>query len=458
MQKSANRIVKSGLGKILKPAILSTALLALLGGITIPVQATELYMDTQTQQVFTSPGENRVKLGEFKEANAKTEKKSWSEVLSVRGYTQFRSNKTLSGDQINLSNPSDKFMSDNQNFGVRRARIVISGDVSDRLSVYLQHDLATGPDTGGVTGGLLAVRDAYADIFLDDKKEYRIRTGISKVPYGFEILQSSQNRISMDRADAVNIASRDERDTGAVFYWAPAHIRDRFKELVRSGLKGTGDYGVLGLGVYNGQGLNRGELNNNLHKFARFSYPFKFDNGQFFEAGVSALSGKYVPRAVCISACASPATTITPTFNSQGVQDERGGVHAVLYPQPFGLQSEWNWGRSPELNASRTQIEAAKLKGGYFQAMYKLDNSLGSWIPYAKWQRYDGSEKFTANAPRSVLRETEIGVEWLPRPELELTVAYAKMDRTNVNTFVTALNGYKQVDADTLRVQLQWNY
>ncbi|MEQ1813608.1 MAG: porin, partial [Candidatus Nitrotoga sp.] len=301
----------------LRSATLSTVLLAFLSGITLSAQAVELYMDTLTQQVFTSPGENRVKLGEFKEVSAKTEKKSWFDVLSVRGYTQFRSNKTISGDHINLSNPGDKFMSDKQNFGVRRARIVISGDVSDRLSVYLQHDLATGTDTGGVTGGLLAVRDAYADIFLDDKKEYRIRTGISKVPYGFEILQSSQNRLAMDRADAVNIASRDERDTGVMFYWAPAHIRDRFRELVRSGLKGTGDYGVLGLGVYNGQGLNRGELNNNLHKAARLNYPFKFDNGQFFEVGVSALSGKYVPRAVSISAPAA----ITPAFNGQGVRD-----------------------------------------------------------------------------------------------------------------------------------------
>lgn len=452
MQEFTN--IKPSLGERFKSATLSTALLALLGGITLSAQATELFMDTQTQQVFTSPGESRVKLSEFKEVNPKTEKKSWSDVLSVRGYTQFRSNKTISGDSINLANPSDRFISDNQNFGVRRARIVISGDVSDRLSVYLQHDLATGPDTGGVTGGLLAVRDAYADIYLDDKKEYRIRPGISKVPYGFEILQSSQNRISIDRADAGNIASRDERDTGMMFYWAPAHIRDRFKELVRSGLKGTGDYGVIGLGVYNGQGLNRGELNNNLHKVARLSYPFKFDNGQFFEVGASALSGKYVPRAASISA----PTAITPTFNGQGVQDDRAGVHAVLYPQPFGLQSEWNWGRSPELNASHTKIEAAKLKGGHIQAMYKLDTNLGSWIPYAKWQRYDGSEKFTVNAPRSIVREKEIGVEWIPRPELELTVAYAKMDRTNVNTFVTALNGYRQVDADTLRVQLQWNY
>ncbi len=481
MQESTNHIVKPSprerfKGDRLRSATLSTALLALLSGATMSVQAAELYMDTQTQQVFTSPGENRVKLSEFEEVNAaagkvspeerdaleaklvqqkkKAEKKKWSDIISLRGYTQFRSSKTTSGDNINLASPGDQFISNNKNFGIRRARIVFSGDVSNRLSIYLQTDFMTGPDTGGVTGGLLATRDAYADIYLDDKKEYRIRAGVNKIPYGFEILQSSQNRLTMERADAVSIAARDERDTGMVFYWAPAHIRDRFKELTSSGLKGSGDYGVLGLGIFNGQGLNRGELNNNLQKVARLNYPFKFDGGQFFEVGISALSGKYVPRAASISA----PTAIVPTFDSKGVQDSRAGVHAVLYPQPFGLQSEWNWGSSPELNASQTKIEAAKLKGGYIQAMYKLDTNLGSWIPYAKWQRYDGSEKFITNAPRSILRETEIGVEWMPRPELELTVAYAKMDRTNVNTFVTALDSYRQVNANMVRVQLQWNY
>lgn len=476
MQESTNHIVKPSprerfKGERFKSATLSTALLALLSGITIPAQAAELYMDTQTQQVFTSPGENRVKLSEFEEVNAaagkvspeernaleakliqqkkKTEKKKWSDVIGLRGYTQFRSSKTTSGDNINLASAGDKFIANNQNFGLRRSRLVFSGDISDRLSIYMQTDIVTGPD-----GGTSGTRDAFADIFLDDKKEYRIRAGINKIPYGFDILQSSQNRLAMERADPVAIASRDERDTGMAFYWAPAHIRDRFKELVYGGHKGTGDYGVLGLGVYNGQGLNRAELNNNLLKVARLSYPFKFDGGQFLEIGVSALSGKYVPTAASILA----PTAITPNFDKKGVQDSRAGVHAVLYPQPFGLQSEWNWGSSPELNASRTQIEAAKLKGGYVQAMYKLDTNLGSWIPYAKWQRYDGSEKFVTNAPRSILRETEIGVEWMPRPELELTVAYAKMDRTNVNTFVTALNGYRQVNADLLRVQLQWNY
>ncbi len=491
MQASKSHVAKTNLGSRLKPTTLSIALLALLGGATIPAQAIQLYVDTQTQQVFTSPGINRVKLSEFEEVNeavgkvppeelktletrlrqkkkkeelkateelaaALTPKKdSWADKLSLRGYAQFRYSQPISGDRVNLASPGDKFVSNDQNFGLRRARIVLSGEVSDHVYMYNQLEANSGPDAGDSQSGKVQIRDFYADISFDDKKEYRVRAGISKVPYGFEILQSSQNRLAMDRADAVNIASRDEREMGAMFYWAPAHIRDRFRDLVRSGLKGSGDYGVFGLGVYNGQGLNRVEVNDNLHTAVRLTYPFKFDNGQFFEAGISALSGKYVPKASAITVA---SVSVTPKFDSRGLRDERVGLHAVLYPQPFGLQGEWNWGNSPQLSADRKQLESASLNGGYVQAMYRLNNAQGNWTPYIKWQRYDGSEKFSTNAPNSHLRETEAGVEWQPRPELELVVAYANMDRTNVNTFVPALNGYRQVKADMLRVQLQWNY
>ena len=491
MQLSRHHLVQQNPGGKLKSSKLSIAILAaLLGSSITPALAIDLYVDTQTKQVFTEPGPNRVKLSEFEEVNqaqgqippedlkametrlrqkkkkeeikaaeelaaAQAPKKSWADKISLRGYAQLRYNQTLSGDRTVITSPADKFIGNNQNFGLRRARLVLSGDITDHLYIYIQPEFNSGPDAGDSQGGKLQIRDFYSDISFDDRKEYRIRAGVSKVPYGFEILQSSQNRLAPDRADAVNIASRDERDLGAFFYWAPAHIRDRFRDLVKDGLKGSGDYGVFGAGIYNGQGLNRPEGNDNLHTVARLSYPFKFDNGQYFEAGVSALTGKYVPKSSQISV---GGVNITPAFDSRGVKDERVGVHAVLYPQPFGLQAEWNWGNSPMLSADRSRIVSTTLNGGYVQAMYKMTNSLGSWIPYAKWQRYDGSEKFSTNAPRSHLRETEIGIEWLPMPELELTLAYSNMDRTNVSTYVPSLNGYRQAKAELLRAQLQWNF
>lgn len=490
MQASKSYIAKSKLNGKLRYTTVSVAILAMLGGVAIPTQAAQLYVDTQTQQVFTAPGANRVKLSEFEEVNeaagkappeelkaletklrqkkkraelkateeltaALTPEENWTDRISLRGYSQMRFNQPISGDRANLASAGDRFIGDNQSFGIRRARVVLSGDISDHLYIYIQPEFNASPDGSASQGGKAQLRDWFSDISFDDKKEYRIRAGVSKVPYGFEILQSSQNRIALDRADAVNIASRDEREMGLMFYWAPAHIRDRFRDLVRSGLKGSGDYGVVGLGIYNGQGLNRTELNDNLHKVVRLTYPFKFDSGQFFEVGISALSGKYIPTAGAISV---GGVNVTPKVDGKGVLDDRAGLHAVLYPQPFGLQGEWNWGHSPQLSADRKQLQSASLNGGYVQAMYKLNNAYGNWIPYVKWQQYDGSEKFSTNTPNSRLQEKEIGVEWLPIPAVELTVAYANMDRTNVNTFVSSLNGYRQVKADLLRVQLQWNF
>jgi hypothetical protein len=46
------------------------------------------------------------------------------------------------------------------------------------------------------------------------QKEYRVRIGQSKVSYGFENLQSSQNRLSLDRNDAL-IVQLLMRDLGA---------------------------------------------------------------------------------------------------------------------------------------------------------------------------------------------------------------------------------------------------
>jgi phosphate-selective porin len=43
-----------------------------------------------------------------------------------------------------------------------------------------------------------------------DTKKFRLRVGQSKVPFGFENLQSSQNRLTLDRNDALNVLQMKE--------------------------------------------------------------------------------------------------------------------------------------------------------------------------------------------------------------------------------------------------------
>ncbi|MBK8846828.1 MAG: hypothetical protein IPO27_09910 [Bacteroidetes bacterium] len=107
------------------------------------------------------------------------------------------------------------------------------------------------------------------------KKRISFSQWASKVPYGFMNLQSSQNRLPLDRDEALNSAVSNERDLGVFFYWAPQSRRKLLASLVADGYKGSGDYGVLAVGGYNGQTANRNDGNKDLHYVARLTYPFQ---------------------------------------------------------------------------------------------------------------------------------------------------------------------------------------
>lgn len=371
----------------------------------------------------------------------------WYERISLRGYTQFRTG-TLFGRDLtpNLVVPADASASETEMFLIRRGRFVFSGDISSHVFLYAQLDY--NGSVGGTGDRGLQSRDLYADIALDADKEYRFRVGQSKVPFGFVNLQSSQNRGPFERPDALNSAAEGERDLGVYFLWAPKEIREVFKQLVRKGLKGSGDYGVLSAGAYSGQALNRSDLNGEAHWIARASYPYTFDNGQILELGAQAYTGDYVVTTAAIGGT-------TPTVDPKGVDDERAGLSAVLYPQPFGIEAEWNWGRGPQLASDLASIDDRSLHGGYLQLSYALDTSKGALFPFVRFNYFDGARKFARNAPWSEVSELDFGFEWSPWPEIELSVMYTRtFHRTDT---VTA--PFDEVeDVDRLGFQLQWNY
>jgi hypothetical protein len=228
-----------------------------------------------------------------------SEKESrWYDNINIRGYAQVRyngllsSNDKISCDQCDKSlgtTASGDDVKSNNGFFIRRARIIFSGQVHPNVYFYIQPDVASSPSPG--TSNFFQIRDAYFDLSFDKKKEFRVRIGQSKVPYGFENMQSSQNRLTLDRNDGLNSAVVNERDIGAFFYWAPAKIRERFTMLIKDGLKGSGDYGVFAFGAYNGQTANKLEGNRNLHVVTRVSYPFVVGD-QIIEPGLQAYTGK----------------------------------------------------------------------------------------------------------------------------------------------------------------------
>jgi hypothetical protein len=376
----------------------------------------------------------------------------WYEKVSIDGYTQVRHTEQMSTDAYLTRADNDRSLDPNQSLIVRRGRFKLAGDFG-RVYLYSQWDLAASVDSGTTRNFGLQTRDLYADIAIDEAKEHRIRVGVSKVPYGWVNLQSSQNRLTMERPEALNSAVEGERDQGVYYMYASTESRALFKSLVKDGLKGSGDYGVFTAGFYSGNGLNKADNNGEVHSLVRFSYPWVAASGQIYEAGVGAYAGRFKIGTEAISGT-------TPAMNTRdstdGFVDRRASAHFIMYPQPWGIEAEWTTGQGPQMNDARTRIEKGYLNGGYVLVNYRHKyGEQSELIPFARWNYFDGARKFGNNAPKLCVNEVDLGVEWQWRKEVELQLQYTFSDeRTNSSaTSPTIINGSQRV-----ALQLQFNY
>jgi len=368
--------------------------------------------------------------------------KKWYETVSIRGYTQIRYNRLLETNDSLKNEQGDKSWG-NGGFFIRRMRIILYGQVHERVYIYIQPDFASSPSTG--TNHFVQLRDAYFDLSLDKKSEFRLRFGQSKVPFGFENMQSSQNRIPLDRNDALNSAVSNERDLGVFFYWAPAKTRKLFSSLVNDGLKGSGDYGVLGIGAYAGQTANKTDANQDPHVVARLSYPLQIGN-QIIEAGVQGYTGKYVVE--------SRSTGVKGENKDFSYTDQRAAASFVLYPKPFGIQAEYNVGIGPEFNPQNDSIQTQELKGGYVTASWMIKIKKQLVIPFARWHYYDGGKKHELDARSYTVNEYEFGIEWQPIKNFEFVAMYTISER-RFEDYKLQFNRQK---GSLLRLQAQFNF
>ncbi len=363
---------------------------------------------------YTYSGLKAQKTADVNSTATKTDKKSWYESFSIRGYMQVRYNRLLETNENLKCEQCDRSIGKNGGFIIRRGRIILSGNLHKRIYFYIQPDFGS---SSGTTLNIFQLRDAYIDVSLDEKNEFRLRLGQSKIPFGFENLQSSQNRLPLDRNDGLNSAVSNERDLGAFFYWAPVKKRELYSRLVSENLKGSGDYGVFALGAYNGQTANRAELNNKLHLVTRFSYPIQIGK-QIFEPGIQAYTGKYVLPADLRSGTVK-------AINNFEFKDQRVAASLILYPKPLGIQAEYNRGQGPEYNPAKDSIEVRSLKGGYITVSLKLKNKKDQvFFPFTRIQQYQGGKKHEQDARRYEVKELESGLEWQFNKNFELTVSY----------------------------------
>jgi phosphate-selective porin len=368
----------------------------------------------------------------------------WYNSFSIRGYMQVRYNRLLeTNDQLKCEQ-CDRSWGENGGIFIRRMRIIFYGQISKQIYFYIQPDFASSASSTNLHFGQL--RDAYIDAGVDKENEFRFRIGQSKIPFGFENMQSSQNRLPLDRNDALNSAFSNERDLGVFFYWAPKETRKLFSSLVSDGLKGSGDYGVFAFGAFNGQTANKPELNNSLHLVSRLSYPFKYKN-QIIEPGIQAYTGKFViPK--------DQLSTGVKTTADLSYLDQRVAASLILYPKPFGIQAEYNIGKGPEYNKLTDSIEVQKLSGGYVTLNYKMSFKNQLVYPFVRYQYYDGGKKHEKDARSYTVKELEMGIEWQPVKYFELVAMYTISNRR----FEDYSLKNNQQAGQLLRLQAQVNF
>lgn len=380
---------------------------------------------------------------------------TWYQTFRLRGYTQLRLNQIVSSATnppdvtSRLRSMHDGDLRDDGNFSFRRLRMVLQGDVNEHLTLYFQSDFAaavSNQSVGERREGALSLRDMYADVFPFEDKSFRFRLGQSKVPYGWENMQSSGSRVPLDRSDAINSAAPGERDIGIIAYYTPPRVQAIWDRLDKNGHKLFGNYGAFGLGLFNGQGTNRTETDDDVMIVGLATIPFELNDlgldGQVLELGVQVMRNRFRPE--LRSGGVSP----------RGFRDNRIGVHGILYPQPVGVQAEWNWGTGPEFDPATGRIEQRPINGGYVQMLGKIDGTpIGPLFPYARWQYYRGGLKSAINAPRLETEEFDFGFEIQIDDALELTGSYGWASRREPDE---RRNGRAQ--GHFVRLQAQWNY
>ncbi|RMF35990.1 MAG: hypothetical protein D6747_01340 [Chlorobiota bacterium] len=360
---------------------------------------------------------------------------AWYQRISLHGYTQLRY------EQVHSLDAPSEWKSNG--FSIRRGRLTLSGFITENVFMYIQPDFAA---SSGSTLNVLQLRDAYFDVFLDSIHTYRLRVGLSKVPFSYESMQSSSLRPPMERAEVVDAASLPgQRDLGIFAMWAPPDARAIYAKLTRNGYKGSGDYGCLSIGVYNGQGLNRPKINHTPYWSARATYPIELGE-MVIEPAIQAFTGLFTPQ-----------TSSTVQAESTALRDERFALTLAISPAPIGVLAEYVWGTAPRYvppwNGGGGYVRSGRIEGGYVM-LYALTSVSGyRVIPFARWQTFHGGIKSLTDAPMTDLGQWEAGAEWYVSSALKLTGEYMHISRHTL-----LASGIQEHRSESIWLQLQVNY
>lgn len=375
----------------------------------------------------------------------KFEDRKWFERINIRGYMQVRDNNIIETNDNLGCEQCDKAWGGKGGISLKRARIILSGEVYKNIFFKFEADFAT--SINSTSQNFTQIRDAYVDIGVDEANEYRVRVGQSKVPFGFENMQSSAVRLTLDRSDAINSAFLTERDLGVFFYWTPKEMRKLYADLVSQNYKGSGDFGLVAIGAFNGQTANKPDMNKQQHIVGRVTYPWKIGN-QIIEISLQGYTGKYVTFDNQLSA------GVVSTSPDKNYTDRRAGASFVLYPKPFGIQAEYNIGEGPEFDKATQSIRVQSLQGGYATFSYRIQHKNQFIFPFARYQYYTGGRKFETDARSYGVHQFEFGSEWQLNKFLEFSAEYTVSSR-RYEDYILQNNQQK---GNSLRAQVQISF
>lgn len=350
----------------------------------------------QAQQIKEDAAKAAAEAAAEAPSAAKPSKPKWYDTMRISGYTQARFQHYPDASEDGADNE----------FIVRRARIKLDAEPTDRTLVEFQLDTGEGEVT---------IKDAWVQYALTEDESFRLRAGLQKVPFGFEGPQSSSLRAPLERNWVAGWMFPGVRDTGLVAFWTDPKDAELFEQARKNDF-GTGDFGNVAVGVYNGQGAAQEEANDAKHISIRLAKPFMIDGERYCEVGASYFTGRYYSSAA-----------------ARDFDDSLFGAHLYLPPNPVGFQAEYFTGRT----------EGDNLDGFYAMGLWR---PIPQGLVFTRYDQYKGSRKGKGLGNIADRERWTFGYAHLINDKLEATIEY---DRDRL---------YGGESDDLLGIQLQLSY
>lgn len=271
--------------------------------------------------------------------------------------------------------------------GIRRGRIKFAFQEGITKAVFQLN----------ITDKGVSVKDAYMDVVAPWNKNTFARAGAFNLPFGYEVLYSSSQRESPERAMIIQKLFPDMRDLGAMLTYQPNE-------------NSTLNFMTFQLGLFSGNGVYK-DLDN--HKdLAGHIMANSLSYGIFsIGLGVSYYNGGVYQGTENIYKMKDHAFVLDQNANNKGKYAKReyfGFDVEVVAKNSFGntkLTTEYIWGTQPGTSSSSKSFVGSTLnvtdtyirnfRGGYAMLVQNIAQS--PFATVAKYDWYDPNTKVSKN-------------------------------------------------------------